>query len=287
MRDIDLSAIRAQLAGKQGPTFWRSLEEVAATPEFEEMLHREFPVGASELDDPAGRRDFLRLMGASLALAGAAACTRQPAETIIPYVSAPGRDHPGQAAVLRHRDAARRAPRCPVLVESQWAGRPRSSPTPITRDTRGGTDVFAQASVLTLYDPDRSPTMTWRGEITTWSAFLNAMTGVMAKQHGDAGRRLPSADRDGLVADARVANPAAAGGAAAGEMDSVRSGVAATSRAPARARHSARSSSRSIGSIRRTSSCRSKRTSSTAARASCATRAISPSAAASPRAGRR
>ena len=78
MRDIDLSAIRARLAGQQGPAFWRSLEEVAETPEFTAMLHREFPVGASEFTDPAGRRDFLRLMGASIALAGAAACTRQP-----------------------------------------------------------------------------------------------------------------------------------------------------------------------------------------------------------------
>ena len=54
MRDIDLSAIRARLAGQKGPAFWRSLEEVAETPEFQAMLHREFPVGASEFTDPAG-----------------------------------------------------------------------------------------------------------------------------------------------------------------------------------------------------------------------------------------
>jgi len=62
MRDIDLSAIRARLAGQKGPAFWRSLDEVAETPEFKAMLHREFPEGASEFNDPAGRRDFLRLI---------------------------------------------------------------------------------------------------------------------------------------------------------------------------------------------------------------------------------
>ena len=59
MRDIDLSAIRARLAGKNGPAFWRSLDEVAETPEFQAMLHREFPEGASEFTDPAGRLTWI------------------------------------------------------------------------------------------------------------------------------------------------------------------------------------------------------------------------------------
>ena len=80
MREIDLTAIRARLAGDAGETWWRGLEELADTDEFRALLHREFPEGASELDDPRGRREFLKLMGASLALAGAAGCTRQPAE---------------------------------------------------------------------------------------------------------------------------------------------------------------------------------------------------------------
>ena len=95
MRDIDLSAIRAKLEGTTGPTFWRSLDEVAQTPEFEAMLHREFPEGASEFNDAGGRREFLRLMSASLALAGAA-CTRQPTEHIVPYVKAPEDVVPGK-----------------------------------------------------------------------------------------------------------------------------------------------------------------------------------------------
>ena len=78
MRELDLSAIRARLENKSGPTYWRSLEELAETPAFTEFLHREFPSQASEFTDPAGRRTFLKLMGASLALAGAAGCTVSP-----------------------------------------------------------------------------------------------------------------------------------------------------------------------------------------------------------------
>ena len=66
----DIQALRAKLHGTRGRTYWRSLEDVAGTPEFKEFLHREFPQNASEWLDPVGRRGFLKLMGASMALAG-------------------------------------------------------------------------------------------------------------------------------------------------------------------------------------------------------------------------
>src|SRR4029453_14182708 len=151
MRDIDLSAIRARLADKTGPQFWRSLEEVAQTPEFEAMLHREFPQGVSEFTDPAGRRDFLRLMGASIALAGAAACTRQPEEKIIPYVKAPEEIVRGKplffATAMPLGGAA-----WPVLVESHMGRPTKVEPNPEHPLSKGGTDVFSPASVLNLYD---------------------------------------------------------------------------------------------------------------------------------------
>jgi molybdopterin-containing oxidoreductase family iron-sulfur binding subunit len=181
MRDIDLSAIRARLAGKTGPQFWRSLDELAETPEFEALLHREFPEGASELTDPAGRRDFLRLMGASLALAGAAACTRQPEERIVPYVRAPEEIVPGKplffATAMPLGGAA-----YPVLVESHMGRPTKIEPNPEHPYTQGGTDLLMQASVLTLYDPDRSQTIRRRGEIRPWSAFVSEMAGTMAVQ---------------------------------------------------------------------------------------------------------
>src|SRR5499427_9562734 len=93
---MTLSDIRARLAGLEGRAYWRSLEEYADTPEFQEYVHREFPDQASEFTDPAGRRQFLKLMGASLALAGVSACTRQPEEKIIPYVKQPEEVIPGR-----------------------------------------------------------------------------------------------------------------------------------------------------------------------------------------------
>src|SRR5690242_15987647 len=94
---LDLAAIRARLAGAQGPKYWQSLEELAETEGFQDFLFREFPRQASEWkDDEPGRRKFLKLMGASLALAGLSACTRQPNEQIMPYVRAPEEIIPGK-----------------------------------------------------------------------------------------------------------------------------------------------------------------------------------------------
>ena len=93
---MTLADIRTRLDGLEGRTYWRSLEELADTPEFRDYVHREFPAQASEFTDPAGRRQFLKLMGASLALAGVSACTRQPEERIVPYVRQPEEIVPGR-----------------------------------------------------------------------------------------------------------------------------------------------------------------------------------------------
>src|SRR5436190_24264074 len=77
-------------------TYWRSLEELGNTPEFQAALHREFPALASEWLDPVSRRSFLKLMSASLALAGLTACTRQPIEKLVPYVKQPEEIVPGE-----------------------------------------------------------------------------------------------------------------------------------------------------------------------------------------------
>jgi MoCo/4Fe-4S cofactor protein with predicted Tat translocation signal len=95
-RSHDIEALRARLEGTRGRDYWRSLEAVADAPEFREYLHREFPENASEWLDPVGRRSFLKLMGASLALAGVSACTRQPDEMIVPYVRQPEELVPGK-----------------------------------------------------------------------------------------------------------------------------------------------------------------------------------------------
>src|SRR5438094_9611541 len=173
---LDLQAVKACLAETQGPEYWRSLEELAGSPEFQEMLHREFPKGASEWLDSVSRRGFLKLMGASLAMAGMTACTKQPLEPIVPYVRQPEEVIPGRpmfyASAFTLSGYA-----SPVLVESHLY-----RPTKIEGNVQhpaslGGTDIFAQASILGLYDPDRSQTITYLGDVRTWGDFLNAIRG--------------------------------------------------------------------------------------------------------------
>src|SRR6201999_632360 len=83
---LTLTEVRKKLAGQTGKRYWRSLDELAGTPEFEAAVSHEFPQHSSEWIDPVSRRGFMKLMGASMALAGLAGCTKQPDEPIYPYV---------------------------------------------------------------------------------------------------------------------------------------------------------------------------------------------------------
>src|SRR6201999_960523 len=93
---LNLTSIQAKLEQAKGPSYWRSLDELTSKEGFKEFLHREFPRQASEWIDDEGRRNFLKVMGASLALAGLSACTKQPTEYITPYVTAPEQLIPGK-----------------------------------------------------------------------------------------------------------------------------------------------------------------------------------------------
>ena len=188
---LDLNAIRAKLAGTSGPQYWRSLEAVAETPEFKEFLHREFPANASEWNDPVGRRGFLKLMSASLALAGVSACTVQPDELIVPYVRQPEEIVPGKPLFFATA-ASLGGVATGLLVESH-EGRPtKIEGNPDHPASLGGTDLFAQASILSLYDPDRSNTITELGQVRPWSGFIAATRGALSAQtaSGGAGLRI-------------------------------------------------------------------------------------------------
>ncbi len=171
----DLEAVRERLRTKKGPEFWRSLDELAAAPEFSEMLHREFPRHASEWTDTAdgvSRRSFLQLAGASLALAGLTACTRQPTETIVPYVKQPEQLVPGKplffATALTVGGYA-----TGVLAESHQGRPTKIEGNPDHPASLGATDIFAQAAVLSLYDPERSQTILHSGRPATWGGFVS------------------------------------------------------------------------------------------------------------------
>ncbi len=185
----DIDWLRRQLEKSQGRQFWRSLEEIADTRYFQEFLKREFPDQASEWHDPVSRRNFLKLMGASLSLAGLTSCTRQPKETILPYVRQPEEIIPGKplffATAMPLSGVA-----TGLLVESH-EGRPtKIEGNPEHPASLGATDVFCQASVLSLYDPDRSQTLTYLGDICPWSAFWGAISVIVERQQARQGAGL-------------------------------------------------------------------------------------------------
>jgi MoCo/4Fe-4S cofactor protein with predicted Tat translocation signal len=182
--------------------YWRSLDELADTPVFREFVAREFPQQAEGWNDPVERRTFLKLMGASLALAGLSGCVFQPPEKIVPYVKQPEEHVPGKALFF-----ATAAPllgvATPILVRSN-EGRPtkiegnpdhpnnRPADFPAEdpyRDPRGlsATDIFSQASILSLYDPDRSQTLTFREDIRTWTAFVGELRSALDEQRPKQG----------------------------------------------------------------------------------------------------
>ncbi len=170
---------------------WRSLEELAGTPEFEERLHREFPRHAAVWDSGLDRRAFLTAAGASLGLAGLTACTKQPSEKIIPYVRQPEEIIPGKplffATAATHMGYA-----TGVLAESHMGRPTKVEGHPDHPASLGATDLLTQASVLDLYDPDRSQAVTHLGRIRSWDAFASEMLGVSAslKAIGGLGLRI-------------------------------------------------------------------------------------------------
>jgi MoCo/4Fe-4S cofactor protein with predicted Tat translocation signal len=198
-----LAALRARLAEARGPEYWRCVDELAGTPEFEELLHNEFPQGVVAAENGVNRRDFLRLMGASMALAGVTACTKQPPEKIVPYVRQPEQMVLGKplyfATAMPFAGAA-----TGLLVESH-EGRPtKVEGNPNHPASLGATDLFAQASLLQLYDPDRSQALTYLDDIRPWGSFLTSMRsilGVAQAQQGNGLRFLTGSVASPTLAD--------------------------------------------------------------------------------------
>ncbi|MEE9563237.1 MAG: TAT-variant-translocated molybdopterin oxidoreductase, partial [Thermoanaerobaculia bacterium] len=169
---IDLAALRERLHDTRGPRFWRSLDELAETEEFQELLHREFPELGVELPGGVSRRRFMQLMSASLALGGLTACTRQPLEKIVPYVEQPETLVPGRPlyfATSMTLDGVASG----LLAESHMGRPTKVEGNPEHPASLGATDLLAQASVLSLYDPDRSQVVTNLDRIRSWSAFVD------------------------------------------------------------------------------------------------------------------
>jgi len=185
---LDLQQIRTRLARQQGPEYWKSLDELAETQEFQEFLRKEFPRQAAPLEASLDRRDFLKLLGASLALGGLTACARPPSahEKIVPYVRAPEDTIPGRpqfyaTAVLDGGYAEG------VLAENHQGRPTRVEGNPDHPASLGATHAITAATVLSLYDPDRSQQVLQGGAPRSWSAFGDAMATALAAL-GDGSR---------------------------------------------------------------------------------------------------
>ena len=166
-------------------TYWRSLAELAQSPESRNFLEREFPEGASELPAGINRREMITLLGASLSLAGLTGCIRRPVEEIVPYVTAPEDIVPGIPRYFATTMPFGRSA-YGVIVEAH-EGRPtKIEGNPSHPSTLGASNSRIQASVLGLYDPDRSHTIRLKGEAKSWSDFVTAW-GELSKAHAADG----------------------------------------------------------------------------------------------------
>jgi molybdopterin-containing oxidoreductase family iron-sulfur binding subunit len=170
---MTLEQVRAELKGAKGKKYWRSLDELANTPEFQAAVEKEFPSAAQEWIDPVSRRGFMKLMGASMALAGLAGCTKQPDEPIYPYIKAPEDLILGKPMYFAtaHPFATGAVP---LLVKSDEFRPIKIDGNPEHAYNHGGSDPYSQGTLLDLYDPDRSQHVTYKGESREWAEFAEA-----------------------------------------------------------------------------------------------------------------
>lgn len=191
---IDLVSIRARLANEKGKIFWRSLDELSENPDFQKAVDPEFPDNTEVWLDPFGRRKFLKIMAASFAFAGLTAC-KLPTETLIPnekirpYVRPPEEIVPGKplyfATTIPFAGTA-----TGVLVESHMGRPTKIEGNPDHPASLGASDVFGQASILNLYDPDRAQTTSYLRESKSWGAFLGAMSEALEARRSTGGQGL-------------------------------------------------------------------------------------------------
>ncbi len=174
----DAEDLRRQLQAAAPRKFWRSLEELAGTDEFRTYLEREFPHQAPGDWEPVGRRRFLQLMGATLALAGVGGCALQPAEKIVPFIENPETVVPGKP--LFYATAFELGGYGRGVVAESHMGRPIKLEGNVEHPaSRGATDAITQAAILTLYDPDRSQAVRHMGTPSSWDSFQMTVTGLV------------------------------------------------------------------------------------------------------------
>ncbi|HRF58503.1 MAG TPA: TAT-variant-translocated molybdopterin oxidoreductase [Fimbriimonadaceae bacterium] len=197
---LDMAAVREKLRGKKGQEYWRGLEEIAETKEFQDWVEDEFPNRRSILG--LDRRDFLKFMGASMLLAGLGGCRGMilPQQRIVPYVKAPEDLVLGRP--LFYATASTFLGYATGVVVEQHEGRPTKvdgNPDHPAIDghvdpnlRRPSLDAMTQATILQMYDPDRAPNVTFKSEIASWDEFFRFADKALdeEKKTGGAGFRI-------------------------------------------------------------------------------------------------
>ena len=186
---LDLEAVREKLAGKTGPAYWRTLEEVADTAQFQAWVEDEFPNRKSIME--IDRRTLLKFMGASMALAGLSGCRGVflPEDKAVPYVKAPEEVVPGKP--LYYASAVTLAGYATGVLVQQNEGRPtKLEGNPEHPGSLGAIDAISQAELLNLYDPDRAQNVLDQGDISSWERFFSTMRDKFAGFAGNAGQGL-------------------------------------------------------------------------------------------------
>jgi MoCo/4Fe-4S cofactor protein with predicted Tat translocation signal len=179
---------------EMGKRYWRGVDELSDTPEFRDWLEREFPAGGGELkDDEWSRRGFLKLMGASMALAGVGLTScRRPEAHLVPFSKSAEWTIPGKA--LYYATAMPRRTGAIPLIATTVDGRPiKMEGNPLHPSSGGATDVFAQASILDLYDPTRSRGFLTKKKLTdkaavadraAFDSYIEKLRGQLQGDHG-------------------------------------------------------------------------------------------------------
>jgi len=184
--DVDISVLRKSASAGDSPRYWRGLDELADTPEFQNHKENEFPHGATDTEAKLDRRELMKVMAASAAFAGLTGCTKLPTEKIVPYVKQPEQIIPGKplfyATAVTLGGVA-----TGVLVESHMARPTKIEGNPDHPGSLGATDAFSQASVLGLYDPDRSQAEVHDGRIGSWSEFQHELLSALGQEKGSGG----------------------------------------------------------------------------------------------------
>jgi MoCo/4Fe-4S cofactor protein with predicted Tat translocation signal len=172
-----------------GRRYWRSLGELSDTPEFRQWLEREFPPGAAELNgDEWSRRDFLKLMGASMALAGVGLTScRRPEMHLVPFTKSVEWTIPGK--FLYYATAMPRRTGAIPLIATTVDGRPiKLEGNPLHPASGGATDTFVQASILDLYDPSRSQRFVHKGKTSNraeFNTYIGKLRDAVTSQQGE------------------------------------------------------------------------------------------------------